>query len=109
MEAIDEALQEIKETGITAEQLEISKLNWEKQFYQGIQSISRKADILNTYNVHYGNPDLIQTDLERYLSVTPESIQETITTHLDPNKRVVLHINPAPKVEETTNQEEKAQ
>ena len=102
VEAIDEALTELKANGVTAEDVEISKLNWEKRFYEGLQTISRKADVLNSYNTHLGDPGYVQKDLERYLEVTPDSIQSAINTHLH-DKRVVLHINPPS--EEATKEE----
>jgi zinc protease len=102
VEAIDEALTELKANGVTAEDVEISKLNWEKRFYEGLQTISRKADVLNSYNTHLGDPGYVQKDLERYLEVTPDSIQTAINTHLH-DKRVVLHINPPS--EEATKEE----
>ena len=107
--AIDEALQEIKTNGVTAEQVQISKLNWEKQFYQSVQSISRKADLLNNYNTVTGDPGYLTKDLERYLSVSPESISTTINQYLTEN-RVVLHVTP-PSMDESTesDSEEKAQ
>ena len=95
-------LQSIKETGVTAEQVEISKLNWEKRFYQGLQTINRKADILNNYNTTVGDPGYVQKDLDRYMSVTPESISTAVDSYLHMDKRVVLHITPpAPEAEPT--------
>lgn len=92
--ALDEVIKDVKSNGVSAEAVEISKLNWEKRFYEGLQSISRKADTLNSYNTHLGDPNFVQKDLERYLAVTPESIQQALDTHLHLDKRVVLHINP---------------
>ena len=92
--ALDEVIKEVKANGVSAEDVEISKLNWEKRFYEGLQSISRKADALNSYNTHLGDPGFVQKDLERYLAVTPDSIQQALDTHLHLDKRVVLHINP---------------
>ena len=85
--ALDEVIKEVKANGVSAEDVEISKLNWEKRFYEGLQSISRKADALNSYNTHLGDPGFVQKDLERYLAVTPDSIQ-ALDTHLHLDKRV---------------------
>lgn len=92
--ALDEVIKDVKANGVSADAVEISKLNWEKRFYEGLQSISRKADTLNSYNTHLGDPNFVQKDLERYLAVTPESIQQALDSHLHLDKRVVLHINP---------------
>lgn len=93
--AIDEALAKIQQTGFSQEQVDTAKLNWEKNFYESLQTINRKADILNSYNLHTGDPGYVAKDLERYLSVTPESMQQTIQTYLPKNKRIVLHVHPA--------------
>jgi zinc protease len=106
--AIDEALAEIKENGVTEEQVQVSKLNWEKQFYQGLSSINRKADVLNRYNTTTGDPGYLSKDLARYLSVTPEAIATTINTYLNEN-RVVLHVTPLSETESIEETEEKAQ
>jgi zinc protease len=106
--AIDEALANIKKDGVTAEQVNISKLNWEKRFYQNLQTINRKADILNNYNTNMGDPGFVQKDLERYLAVTPESISKAMNSYLHQDKRVVLHITPpAPETSEDTTTEGK--
>ena len=107
VEAIDAVLEQVKQDGINAEQIEIAKLGWEKMFYQGLQSISSKADRLNSYNTHFGDPDYVQKDLERYLAVTPESISNTINSYLLADKRVVLHVTPPKTDTESTNEETK--
>ena len=99
--AIDKVLSDFKQTGTTEEDVAIAKLNWEKRFYQGLQSISRKADMLNSYNTMLGTPDYINTDLQRYLNVTPDSILTAANTHLPAGQRVVLHVTPATPSEET--------
>ena len=88
--------------------IEISKLNWESKFYNGISTISSKANILNTYNTFLDNPDYIQQDLQRFLDVTSESLMQNVNTYLDPTKRVVLHVSPEPPKEES-KEENKAE
>ena len=104
--AIDEAMVKMKETGVKAKQVEISKLNWEKRFYQGLQTINRKADMLNNYNTTIGDPGYVQKDLERYMAVTPESIAKAVDTYLHMDKRVVLHITPPAPEESDTKPDE---
>ena len=106
--AIDEVLAEMKASGVTEEQVQVSKLNWEKQFYQGLGSINRKADLLNHYNTVTGDPGYLSKDLDRYLSVTPEAISTEINTYLNEN-RVVLHVTPLSETESTEDAEENAQ
>jgi len=102
---IDAAIVEFKAISSEDEDLkakiEISKLNWESNFYNGISTISSKANILNTYNTFLDNPDYIQQDLQRFLDVTSESLMQNVNTYLDPSKRVVLHVSPEPPKEES--------
>ena len=35
-----------------------------------------RADLLNFYNTFVGDPDVINTDLDRYLAVTPDQVQQ---------------------------------
>ena len=105
---IDAALKVFKATSAEDEELkakiEISKLNWESNFYNGISTISSKANILNTYNTFLDNPDYIQQDLQRFLDVTSESLMQNVNTYLDPTKRVVLHVSPEPPKEENKSE-----
>jgi len=100
VEAIDEVLEQFKQEGTTDEAVAIAKLNWEKRFYQGLQSIQRKADMLNSYNTVTGTPDYINTDLQRYLNVNAEAILDASKQWLPADKRVILHVTPATKKEE---------
>jgi predicted Zn-dependent peptidase len=43
---------------------------------------------LQRYTLYTGDPDGLATDLARYRSVTPESIQAVITRWLPPDKMV---------------------
>jgi zinc protease len=97
VEAIDTVLQNFKETGTTDEDVSIAKVNWEKRFYESLQTIANKADMLSSYNTMTGNPAFINDDLNRYLAVTPESVLTAATTYLQPDKRIVLHVTPAEK------------
>jgi zinc protease len=99
VEAIDAVLADFKEKGPDPEAIEIAKFNWEALFYDNLQSISRKADLLNNYNVVLGDPGSIGKDLQRYLDVSAESLHSAAKTHLDPAKRVVLHVTPEAKTE----------
>ncbi|MBM74322.1 MAG: peptidase M16 [Proteobacteria bacterium] len=99
--AIDEALASFKQTSSEDEallnQISIAKDNWEARFYSGLQSIARKANQLNSYNILVGDPGYIEQDLQRYMDVTAQTLLQTTQTVLDPNRRVVLHVTPEPE------------
>ena len=91
---IDAILAALKETGPAEEDIAIAVLNWEASFYDGLQTIASKANRLNSYNIFTGDPGFISQDLERYRSVSTDSVSAALTTHLPPDRRVVLHVTP---------------
>ncbi len=52
--------------------------------------------MLAQYAVTDGNPELINTELDAKLAVTPAQIQAAAKKYLTPDKRAVLEIVPAP-------------
>ena len=97
---IDAILAEFKETGPGEEEIEIAVLNWEAHFFDGLQTISSKANMLNSYNIITGDPGFISQDLERYRSVSRDSVMSAVNTWLPADRRVVLHVTPATGEEE---------
>jgi zinc protease len=53
-----------------------------------------KADQLNSYFFHTGNPDYFNEDLARYKAVDPSDLRAVAQTYLKENARVVLSIVP---------------
>jgi zinc protease len=56
------------------------------------------ADQLNYYNHYLGDPDRIGDDLRSVAAVTPERVRRFTAEQLDPDRRVVVEVNPGPKV-----------
>ena len=44
--------------------------------------------------MYYGQTDLINTELDRYLAVTREDIRAAAQKYYDPDARVILHYLP---------------
>ena len=97
---IDAILAELKETGPSEEEISVAVLNWEAQFFDGLQTISSKANMLNSYNTFTGDPGFISQDLNRYRSVSRDSVAAALNTWLPADRRVVLHVTPAVEEEE---------
>jgi len=91
---IDAVLAELREQGPTDDEVGVSKLNWEANFYNDLLSINSKANRLNSYNTITGDPGFIEADQARYQAVTADSVQAIIQSHLTPTGRVVLHVSP---------------
>ena len=80
--------------------VQMAKNSWETHFYENLESISNKADMLNGYYINAGDPGFISQDIERYQNVSAQSIQETFSQYILNQNRVVLHVHPAKKESE---------
>jgi zinc protease len=58
-----------------------------------------KADTLDYYNHHTGDPGYLAKDFERYASATPEGVQKAFADAIRKDNRVVVSVVPAPKSE----------
>lgn len=52
------------------------------------------AETLADYHVYFGDANLINTELERYMRVNKEDIKRVANDYLDENQRVVLYYLP---------------
>ncbi len=94
--AIDAEIASLLANGPSVEEVELARTSWEVRFFEGLQSISGKANQLSSYNTLVGRPDFIQEDLQRYLDVSPQGVHAAARATLLPGKRVVLHVVPEP-------------
>jgi predicted Zn-dependent peptidase len=65
-----------------------------------------RARMLAQFAVVDGNPELINTELDRLLAVTPAQIQAAAKKYFVPEKRSVLEIVPAPPTQPGTGSKE---
>jgi predicted Zn-dependent peptidase len=92
---VDKVLAELLKEGPSDDEVKIAKVNWEARFYGELGSIRAKSNQLNQYYIQTGTTGFIQTDLDRYLAVTPDSVNKTQESWLT-DKRLILHVTPEP-------------
>ncbi len=63
----------------------------ESQIVSQNSSVAGIAESLANYEMYYGDANLINTEIDRYLSVSREDIQEVAKKYLQPDNRVVLY------------------
>jgi zinc protease len=97
---IDEEIAKLAKEGPTEAEVEAAR---QAIYLDAIRSLERvgwfngTADRLNRYNYYLKTPDYLEKDLSRYATVTPRSLQATMTQYMTRNARVVVHGVPGEK------------
>lgn len=86
-------INEIATNGVTEKELEKSRNGIKSQFVYSMQNLDTVADHLNYYNYHLGEPNSFEFDLNRYNSVTNDSIKNALQKYLF-NPYVEIRIKP---------------
>ncbi|MEE3200240.1 MAG: insulinase family protein, partial [Planctomycetota bacterium] len=94
---IDAVIAELQAEGASPREIERARNSAESSFWSDLESLEEKADLLNRYLFHFGNPGAIGTDLARYSRVTPQSTAAWAKSILDPGARLILHVLPEEK------------
>lgn len=81
--------------GPTALEMEKLRNNLLNDDVRALQSSMYRAQRLAEYALYDGDPQLINSDLERYLAVTADEIKKVVARYLDTDNRTVLEIVPA--------------
>jgi len=96
---IQEEIGKVKNEAPSARELQRSVNQYEAAFLRGLESIDGKADQLNDYFMHTGNPDYMNEDLARYQAISTDDLSAVAKTYLRDDGRVVLSIVPLGKRE----------
>ncbi len=92
--AIDEVLSDLRREGPTDEELARAKAAAESSMRAAMETIQDRADALNRYEFHYGEPNSFERDLARYLDATPGDARQWVERVLGWRGRLVLRVLP---------------
>lgn len=92
--AMDEEYERVKNELISDEEFQKLKNQIENDFVNSKSSVVGRAEKLANYKMYFGDANLINTEIERYMKVTKEDIQRVAQKYLVSNNRVVLHYLP---------------
>ena len=92
--AIDAEIEKLKKDGPTDREVERARNKIAMSFWQEIEGISNRADLLNRYQFSLGSPDGLKRDLARYDKVTRGSAREWADKILRPDQRLILRVVP---------------
>ncbi len=92
--AIDEEISQVMNELISEREFQKIRNQMESNFVQSNASMAGIAQSLANYHVYYGDANLINTEIDRFMRVTKEGIQRVAQEYLVKNNRVVLHYLP---------------
>jgi predicted Zn-dependent peptidase len=100
---VESEIKRIAKEGVSPEELARAKNQYrlsrlvgdaEGDQYSGLQTAEGRAVALAEYTMFDGDPSLINTDLDRYLEVTPDEVRAAAVKYLGSVNRSVLFIRP---------------
>jgi zinc protease len=93
-QAIDAELEAMRTTAPDAAEVERARNTIETHLIQALEKqggFGGIADRLNTYNQYLGTPDYLARDIQRYDTVTPQTVQAFAAANLKSSSRVVVY------------------
>ncbi len=92
--AIDAEVLRVQNELITEKEFQKLRNQIESEFVTSNSRVAGIAESLATYYMFFGDTDLINNEIDRYLAVTREDIQAAAKKYLVKDNRVVLHYLP---------------
>lgn len=92
--AMDAEIEKIQEELISDQEFQKIRNQKENDFISGNSTMAGIAESLANYHVYYGDADLINKEIDRYMKVTKEDIRRVAKEYLTEENRVVLYYLP---------------
>lgn len=93
-DAINAEIQKVQQVLIAETEFQKLRNQVEAQFVTANSSVAGIAESLANYEMYFGDANLINTELNRYLKVTREDIQRVAKKYFTKDNRVSLHYLP---------------
>lgn len=90
-------IENVQKSGVTDEEFQKAMNQIETSFAGRFTRAFEKAQALAGYETYFNDPELINTELNRYTSLTRDDIQRVAQKYLVPDNRVILKYYPASK------------
>tara|TARA_R110001592_G_scaffold359340_2_gene665616 strand:- start:55895 stop:57211 length:1317 start_codon:yes stop_codon:yes gene_type:complete len=90
-DAIQIEINKVQQELISEKELQKLKNQVEADFVGGNSRMAGIAESLANYHMYYGEANLLNTEIKRYLEVTPEDIKRVANKYFTPENRVVLY------------------
>ncbi len=94
--AVHQALDEVQAHGVTEDELARAKSLIETDFVVAMQSASERADKLSLFATYFGDPSLINDQVDRYRAVSVSEVSRFARERLGRDNRAALLFVPRP-------------
>ena len=88
--AMDKEIMRVKNEEIGDQEFQKLRNQIENAFVSSNSTMAGIAESLADYHVYYGDANLINNEIERYMAVTKEDLKRVANKYLDPENRVEL-------------------
>jgi predicted Zn-dependent peptidase len=92
--SMNDEIENIVNNPVSADELQKCKNQIENQFISQNQRVLGIVENLANYHVYFGNANLINTELDRYMKVTVADMQAVAKKYFTKNNRLVLYYLP---------------
>jgi zinc protease len=89
-QAVVDELDKVARDGVTADEVERARSLLETEFVASMQSAENRADKLSMFATYFGNPALVNEQVERYRAVTADAVTAFARARLGPDNRATL-------------------
>ena len=103
--AIDEQLSRFLADGATDRELMRAQNQWEASFVSSLESIDDRANTLNDYWLHTGDPGYLATDVQRYRDATLDGLRNATEAVIVPQRLVLWVVPGEGKVDDEADDE----
>lgn len=91
---MDEEIEKLQNEAVSDREFQKLQNTFENRFVNANSSVSGIGESLATYDVLYGDTDLINDEIDIYRSITPEDIKRVANEYLKPNQRAEIYYLP---------------
>jgi zinc protease len=96
---LESEIDKLKQSLVSPKELERARNSLRSVRVRSLQSSMSRANLLALYELLDGKPELLNTELDVFLKVTPEQIRAAANKYFVPAKQTVFDIVPAPNQE----------